>query len=274
MTRKETYIREVARLLTSFLSSGNAGDLLAYLVAGSNLPGPRANLELADAFGETVRAFAVADADDHRSLWGLCVELACVSPEDAPTGDPHEFLSFCGVRGIGAIGSVSPACVEAALKHLAEASVDPRWRIREAVAMGLQDLLSRQRDTTVPELEDWVEGGSWLTMRAAVAGIAEPDLLAEPDLAQTAFRLHRKTLIRVYTAKERQSEAFHTLRKALGYTLSLVVSALPGIGFEYLRQLATLDDQDIQWIVRENLKKNRLEKQYPETVQHIRAQMG
>ncbi|WP_214020023.1 hypothetical protein [Methanoculleus sp.] len=273
MTRKETYIREVARLLTSFLSSGSAVDLLAYLVAGSTLPGPRANLELADAFGETVREFAVADADDHRILWDLCVELACVSPEDAPTGDPHEFLSFCGVRGIGAIGSVSPACVEAALTHLAEASVDPRWRIREAVAMGLQDLLSRQRDTTIPELEDWVEGGSWLTMRAAVAGIAEPDLLAEPELARTAFRLHRKTLIRVYTAKERQSEAFRALRKALGYTLSLVVVALPGIGFEYLRQLATLDDQDIRWIVRENLKKNRLEKQYPETVQHIRAQL-
>jgi hypothetical protein len=140
--------------------------------------------------------------------------------------------------------------------------------------MGLQDLLSRQRDTTVPELEDWVEGGSWLTMRAAVAGVAEPDLLAEPDLAEMAFRLHRKTLIRVYTAGERQSEAFRALRKALGYTLGLVVAALPAIGFEYLRQLATLDDQDIRWIVRENLRKSRLEKQYPETVQHIRAQMG
>ncbi len=274
MTRKETYIREVARLLTSFLSSGSAADLLAYLVAGSHLPGPRANLELADAFSETVREFAVADADEHRILWDLCVELACVSPDDAPTGDPHEFLSFCGVRGIGAIGSVSPVCVEAALTHLAEASVDPRWRIREAVAMGLQDLLSRQRDMTVPELEDWVEGGSWLTMRAAVAGIAEPDLLAEPELAQTAFRFHRKTLIRVYTAKERQSEAFRALRKALGHTLSLVIVALPGIGFEYLRQLATLDDQDIRWIVRENLEKSRLQRQYPETVQHIRAQMA
>lgn len=274
MTRNETYIREIARLLTSFLSSGNAGDLLAYLVAGSNLPGPRVNLELAGAFAETVREFAVADTNDHRVLWGLCVELACVSSDDAPTGDPHEFLSFCGVRGIGAIGSVSPACVEAALSQLAEASVDPRWRVREAVTMGLQDLLSRQRDTTVPELEDWVEGGSWLTMRAAVAGIAEPDLLAEPDLAEMAFRLHRKTLIRVYTAGERQSEAFRALRKALGYTLGLVVAALPAIGFEYLRQLATLDDQDIRWIVRENLRKSRLEKQYPETVQHIRAQMG
>ena len=274
MTRKETHIREITRLLMQFLASGSAEDLLTYLVAGSNLPGSRANLEIAGAFAGTVREFAVADVDDRQVLWTLCVELACISPEDAPAGDPHEFLSFCGVRGIGAIGSVSPVCAEAALTHLSEASVDPRWQVREAVAMALRDLLSRQRGRTVPELEGWVEGGSWLAMRAAVAGVAEPDLLAEPDLAEAALRFHRKTLIRVYMAKERQSEAFHALRKALGSTLSLVVAALPGIGFEYLRQLATLDDQDIRWIVRENLEESRLRERYPETVQHIRAQVG
>lgn len=274
MTPKETYIREVARLLTDFLASGNTSDLLAYLVAESRLPGPRANLELAGAFSETVRAFAVADPDDQQVLWNLCVELACISPEDAQAGDPHEFLVFCGVRGIGAIGSVSPACAGKAVTHLAEASADPRWQVREAVAMAVQDLLSRQRDTAVPELEGWVEGGSWLAMRAAVAGIAEPDLLAETDLAETALRLHRKTLIRVYMAKERQSEAFIALKNVLGYTLSLVVAALPTIGFEYLRQLATLDDLDIRWIIRENLETDRLRERYPETVQHIRAQVG
>ncbi|MDD3857322.1 MAG: hypothetical protein PHP43_04655, partial [Methanoculleus sp.] len=63
MTRKETYIKEVARLLTSFLSSGDAGDLLAFLVAESRLPGPRANLEIAAAFAGTVQEFAVADPD-------------------------------------------------------------------------------------------------------------------------------------------------------------------------------------------------------------------
>jgi hypothetical protein len=274
MTPRDTYIREVARLLTSLLASGNTADLLAYLAAESRLPGPRANLELAGAFSETVREFAVADPGDHQALWNLCVELACISPEDAPAGDPHEFIVLCGVRGIGAIGSVSPACAQAAVNHLAEASADPRRGVQEAVAMAVQDLLSRQRDTAVPELEGWVEGGSWLAMRAAVAGIAEPGLLAETDLAETALRLHRKTLIRVYMAKERQSDAFLALRNALGYTLSLVVAALPTIGFEYLRQLATLDDLDIRWIIRENLDKSQLPERYPETVQHIRAQVG
>jgi hypothetical protein len=140
--------------------------------------------------------------------------------------------------------------------------------------MGVRDILSRQRDTVIPELARWVEGGSWLTMRAAIMGIVEPDLLGEPDIPTAAFHLHRKVLIRIYTAKERQSEAFGALRATLGSTLALVIAALPGIGFEYLRQLATLDDPDIRWIVRENLRESGLQKRYPETVRHIGAQIG
>ena len=105
-------------------------------------------------------------------------------------------------------------------------------------------------------------------MRAAAAGIAESELLEEPELADAALRLHRKILIRVYTAGERQSEAFVALRKALGYTLGRVVEALPGIGFEYLRQLAALDDHDVRWSSGRTWR--TLRRRYPETVRHIR----
>ncbi|WP_248535258.1 hypothetical protein [Methanoculleus sp. 7T] len=274
MTRRNAYIQDIARQLSKFLETGRAEDLIACLVAESNLPGPRPNHDLARAFADTVREYAAADEEDRQVLWNLCVELACVSPEDAPTDDPHEFLSFCGVCGIAAIGSVASAFTEIALAQLQEASLDPRWRVREAVALGVRELLAARPEETVAELEGWVESGSWLPMRAAAAGIAGSDLMAEPDLAEVALRLHRKILVRVYTATERQSEAFLALRKALGYTLSRVVAALPGIGFEYLRQLATLDDRDVRWIIRENLERDGLRRQYPETVQHIRAQLS
>ena len=274
MTSSKTYIREVARQLSGFLATGSAEDLIACLVAESNLPGPRANRDLAAAFADAVREYAAADENDCRALWSLCTELACVSPEDAPAGDPHEFLSLCGVLGIAAIGAVAPAFTGMALAWLQDASLDPRRRVREAVALGVCDLLVARQEETVAGLEGWVESGSWLPMRAAAAGIAESDLQAEPELAEAALRLHRKILIRVYTAGERQSEAFVALRKALGYTLGRVVAALPGIGFEYLRQLATLDDQDVRWIVRENLERDALRQQYPETVRHIRANLA
>jgi hypothetical protein len=274
MTRRKTYIQEIARQLSRYLATGRGEDLVACLVTGSSLPGPHANLELARAFADAVREYAVADEDDRKVLWNLCVELASLSPEDAPTGDPHEFLSVCGVRGIAAIGSAIPEYAEMALEHLQDASLDPRWRVREAVTMGVHDLIAAWPAETLIELEGWVEGGTWLTMRAAATGIAEPDLLAEPTLAEAALRLHRKILIRVYMAGERETEAFLALRKALGYTLGRIVAALPGIGFEYLRQLATLDDPDVRWIVLENLEGDALQGQYPETVQHIRAQLA
>ncbi|MGB4279285.1 MAG: hypothetical protein WBJ40_02445 [Methanoculleus sp.] len=256
------------------LSSGDAGDLIAYLAAESSLAGPRTNQDLTEAFARAIREFAVADREDRRILWDLCVELACISPEDAPTSEPHESLSVCGVRGIAAMGPVSPGCVKAALRKLAESAEDPRWRIRGAVAIGLRDLLARHRDVTVSELNGWVEGGSWSAMQTVAAGVADADLLREPDLAEAALLLHRKIMIRVYTAGERESEDFQALRKTLGCTLSRVVAALPSSGFEYLQQVSTLDDQEIRWIVRENLKDNQLAGDYPETVRHIQAQIG
>ena len=256
------------------ISSGDAGDLIAYLAAESSLAGPRTNQDLTEAFARAIREFAAADPEDRRILWDLCVELACISPEDAPTDDPHEFLSVCGVRGIAAMGPVSPGCVKAALRKLAESAEDPRWRIRGAVAIGLRDLLARHRDVTVSELNGWVEGGSWSAMQTVATGVADADLLREPDLAEAALLLHRKIMIRVYTAGERESEDFQALRKTLGCTLSRVVAALPSSGFEYLQQVSTLDDQEIRWIVRENLKDNHLAGDYPETVRHIQAQIG
>jgi len=48
------------------------------------------------------------------------------------------------------------------------------------------------------------------------------------------------------------------LRKALGYTLSVAIAATPEAGLALLVQLSASVDKDIQWIVRENLKKQRL----------------
>jgi len=49
------------------------------------------------------------------------------------------------------------------------------------------------------------------------------------------------------------------LRQALGYTLSVVTAASPETGFHLMEELAALPDPDIIWIVRENMKKKRLQ---------------
>jgi hypothetical protein len=52
------------------------------------------------------------------------------------------------------------------------------------------------------------------------------------------------------------------------------VRALPQDGSEFLTQLAASEDKDVRWIVTENLKKNRLAKDFPEEVEAIRKQLN
>ena len=103
-------------------------------------------------------------------------------------------------------------------------------------------------------------------MRAVAAGVAEPALLKDEKTAKSALKLHKQILSKIVGTRERKSIEFKKLKQGLGYSLSVVVRAVPREGFEYMRQLAEQQDSDILWIVKENLKKNRLLNNFPEEV--------
>ena len=262
------YRHDLSGLLDDYVATNCDEGLVAYLVANSRLPGPRGNLELADAFAVAVRDRATRDAE---RLWQLCLRLAEVRIEQAPVGDPKEFLTFCGARGIAAVASCSAAFLAQGLARLQELARDPRWRVREGVAMGIQDLLSRRGGQTLRALEGWIVGSDWLAMRAVAAAVAEPRLLRDGTMASAALQLHQEILMRVLASDERTSAEFKTLRQGLGYSLSVVICALPREGFAYLHDLGRSEDADVQWIVKENLKKNRLAKASPKEVDFIRS---
>ena len=67
-----------------------AADWEPYLLAHSNLPGPRGNLELAAAAAD------LGDEAQFRRWAGL-------GPDVAPENTPACFLAFCGVVGLGAV---------------------------------------------------------------------------------------------------------------------------------------------------------------------------
>ena len=99
-------------------------------------------------------------------------------------------------------------------------------------------------------------------MRAVAAAVAEPELLQDQSAALDALQLHKRILARVSGVEQTRSEAFRVLRKGLAYTLSVVVCAVPEEGFAYMSQLLDEPAPDVRWIVRENLKKNRLQRPY------------
>ena len=264
MSKKGRHKQDLVGLFDEFVETGDAEKVLRYIISNSNLPSPRANLELAAAFSELVEGYS---REGEAKFWELVIKMTAVSADEAPVNAPEEFISFCGAVGVGSIASASPQLFEPALATLRGLAQDARWRMREAVAMGLQRLLARRGRDTLKELERWVASGDSLEMRAVAAAVADPAALRREETALSALQLHRDIMSQVLSTGERKSEAFRILRKALGYTLSVVVTAVAQDGFEYMAQLIGTQDSDVLWIVKQNLKKNRLVKNFPEAVE-------
>ena len=146
--------------------------------------------------------------------------------------------------------------------------------------MGLQRMLRANAPALLDDLRGWVRNGSWLEVRAALAALAEPDLIANPKLARFALELHDVALERLAAvpATARRSEGFVAFRKGMGYTWSVVVAGLPEEGFAAMRRWAKeapgTGDRDVRWVLKENLKKGRLSRRYGEQVAELLSQLG
>lgn len=269
MSKKESHKNTLLCLLDEFLRTSNREEIEDYLSSNSNLPGPRGNLELAYAFAEVTED--VATKNQLSKIWELALRLADVSASEAPVNNPREFLPFCGAVALGAIASTHKELLRQAFPVFKKLASDSRWRMREGVAMGLQRLIAKQGQSVLAELESWIEKDEWLAMRAVAAGVAEPALLKDEPIAKGALALHEMVFSQMLAAEDRKTSEFRTLRQALGYSLSVVICAVPKAGFEYMTRMAGSNDSNILWVIRENLRKNRLVKNFPAEVAAIKA---
>jgi hypothetical protein len=215
----------------------------SFLLKESGLPGPRANLELVQA---------VAD----EGTLDLFQRYLIYTPDRASTNSPEVFLTVCGVVGLGRLLAEGDGDQLVVLRDCAN---DPRWRVREAVAMGLQRWGDADLPALLKAMIDWTKG-TLLERRAAAAGLCEPRLLKDPKHAKRAIKLLNTITISIVREKNRKAEDFKTLRQALGYCWSVVVVALPSQGKPAMEKWLVNPDPDVAWIMRENLKKNRLQR--------------
>jgi hypothetical protein len=145
------------------------------------------------------------------------------------------------------------------LEVLRRHASDPRWRIREAVAMALQRLGDVDMERLIAEMRDWAQGTP-LEKRAAVAALCEPRLLGQANHARAVLHIVDDVTasVGVEWVGNRRSQDFLTLRQGLGYCWSVAVVALPDEGKALMEKWLARPDRDIQWIMKENLKKARL----------------
>src|ERR1044071_581982 len=113
-------------------------DWIPFLKRESGLPGPRGNLELAHAVAQE----------------GSKKQFKQFLSFQAQENTPEVFLVFCGVLGLGKLAANEPTLFEQLRKYAS----DPRWRIREAVATGLQLVGDQNMELLLGEMQKWTKG--------------------------------------------------------------------------------------------------------------------
>ncbi|GAA2057341.1 hypothetical protein [Leifsonia soli] len=222
------------------------------LAADSRLPGPRANLELAHRVADLAQRTPPERRADALQL----LRRWLTDEPDLP--EPHrEYLAAVAALSVGAIIAAEPDPDAAAL--LDEATADPRWRVRELAATGLQRVLAVEWDRGLRQAHAWLLAGP-LPTRAAVAAVAEPALLRDPRHAAEAASVVERAVdvLLAVPAASRRDPDVRVLRQALGYAVSVIAAADPDSGVPLLERLATSTDADARWVARENLTKARL----------------
>jgi hypothetical protein len=225
-----------------------------YLIKESGLPGPRGNLELAQV---------VADEGNRQ----LFEHFLTYTPEVAPVNSPQEFLAFCGVVGMGKLLADGNDEILGTLRSYAS---DPRWRMREGVAMALQRLGNKNMRKLLDAMENWSRG-NWYEKRAAAAALAEPVLLKNEKEALRALQILDGMTVSMENYGDLRNEGFRVFRQGLGYCWSVVVTAVPADGKQLMEKWLTCNDPIIRRVMQENLKKKRLERMDPDWVEKWRT---
>jgi len=211
----------------------------SFLMENSGLPGPRGNLELAHAVTQE----------------GSQKQFEHFLTYHAEENTPEVFVFFCGVMGLGklAVGKTE------LFNRLREYASDPRWRIREAVATGLQLTGDQDMDLLLTEMKKWNKG-NWYEKRAAAAALAEPRLLKQSKHSKQVLAILDRITASMEKDDNSRDASFKVLRQAMGYCWSVAVAALSDEGKPMMEHWLDSEDKDIQWMMKENLKKNRLVK--------------
>ena len=231
MKKLESYINELK----------NTQNWDAFLKAESGLPGPRANLELLEA---------VALTGTEETFLGYLA----LPPEEAPADTPEGYLRLCGVVGLGRLLREGKRQYLQTLRGLAS---DEGWRVRECVAMALQMYGEACMQELLEEMALWVKGNSY-EKRAAAAALCEPKLLRHKEAAIQVLNLLNEITESIKNIQDRKADSFVTLKKGLAYCWSVAMVAAPGEGKQLFEKWMESGDKDIRWIIKENLKKNRL----------------
>jgi len=215
-------------------------ETIEYLLQHSNLPGPRGNLELMYSFLKKASTGEVEEC------------LSYVT--DDVRNSPEEFVAMCGIVGFAVVNKKK---LRETVTFLRKFASHGSWRIREAVAMGIQEMTGDRLEEMIQELSGWLSGNEF-EKRAVVAALCEPKLLKDKTNVKKVLLILKEITLNSFPEEGKLTDGQTSLRKALGYGWSVAVVAFPDEGKHFFENLAGNTNRHIRWIIKENLKKNRL----------------
>ncbi|OBZ18050.1 hypothetical protein A8L34_00200 [Bacillus sp. FJAT-27264] len=254
------------RFYDDLQNANQFAELENILLSESNLPGPRANLEIADTFANAFASSMVTS-----EAWNLILKWIDQTGADAPINTPCEFLPFCALQAMGAYFYYAELTRKQIILEKCQAAMnDDRWRMREAAAMALQRIGEREFNVIQSLFDSIALQANPLEKRAFVATLAHPPLLKEPSHVLYALQLSEQILDEITAGQVNYiAEDYRVLSKGLEYAVSLFVERAPEAGFALLAKFAGSGDKRIQKIVKSNLGKARLAKKFSQEVEQI-----
>ena len=103
--------------------------------------------------------------------------------------------------------------------------------------------------------------------------MAPQSLLREAGQVERVLGILDQITASLVDREDRRTDEFLALRKGLGYCWSVAVVALPGRGKALMEKWIRSDDRDVQWVMKQNLRKKRLERMDPAWVSHWRGEL-
>jgi DNA polymerase III delta prime subunit len=161
---------------------------------------------------------------------------------------------MCGIVGFCILNKND---IKETLKSIRKYAAHNSWRIRDAVAIGIQEIAETDMNSIIDILETWMNGND-LEKRAIVAALCEPKLLKEKSIIIRIFEILKRITLKFEGISGKLSIEQDSLRKSLGYGWSVAIVSLPYEGKIAFEKIAKIENKHIKWIVKENLKKKRL----------------
>lgn len=229
---------------------------IEYLKNHLKLPGKRANLELLYKFSR--------EASDQEIQ-------ECLTYKDRDINNtPEEFILMCGVLAT-CMNQEWP--VKETLELVSEYANSDSWRVRETVAMGIQELVTKDAKAVIDILDQWVTKNEKYK-RCIIAGLCEPKNLKDTYLLDKTFTYLSNFTQVFIDGPSKLTEDQKILRKALAYGWSVAMVEDIEKGKKLFEAFVDEDNKHIKWILKINLKKNRLIKKDKDWVEKTLIKIG